>query len=107
MIATIEGANTVDEIKEIVASLELAPEFIGNMQQLCNSMSKPELALFYHRCLGSLAITTLLKAIKNNHVQSKRNQMQEIKDARAEVEDMKSNQGDVCSQRRVLLCYFS
>ena len=62
-IAAIEGANTIDEIKEIAVSLEIVPEFIGNMQQLHDSMSKPELALFYHQCLGSPAITTLLTAL--------------------------------------------
>ena len=70
VIATTEGANTVGEIKEIASSLQVALEFIGNMQQLRNSMSKPELALFYHQCLGSPAITTLLKAIKYNQLES-------------------------------------
>ena len=51
-IATNEGANTVDDIEEISASLQVAPQFISNMQQLRDSMSKPELALFYHQCLG-------------------------------------------------------
>ena len=135
-IATTGGANTIEEIKEIAASLQVAPVFIGNMQQLRDSMSKPELALFYHQCLGSLAITTLLKAIKNNQlesfpgltyelisrhlpqttadvkgrmtrickgVQSTRNQMQEIREARDKVEDMNPTE-EVCAVRDVY-CY--
>ena len=69
-MATTEGANTVKDIKEIVVSLQVAPEFISNMQQLRDSMSKPELALFYHQCLGSPAITTFPKAIKKNQLES-------------------------------------
>ena len=51
-MATTEGANTAKDIKEIAASLQVAPEFISNRQQLRDSMSRPELALFYHQCLG-------------------------------------------------------
>ena len=65
-IAKIEGANVIKEIEEIALSLQVTPEFIDNIKQLHDSMSKPELAL-YHQCLGSPAITRLLNAIKNNH----------------------------------------
>ena len=135
-IATNEGANTVDDIKEIAASLQVAPQFINNMQQLRDSMSKPELALFYHQCLGSPAITTFLKAIKNNQldsfpgltyelisrhlpqttadvkgrmtriqkgIQSTRNPIQEIQDARENVDDMNPTE-EICAVRDVY-CY--
>ena len=64
MIAIIKVANTIEEIKEIVATLETALEFIANMQQLCDSILKEKVVLFYHRCLSLSHKITPLKAIK-------------------------------------------
>lgn len=91
------------------------------MHQLRESMSKVELALLYHLCLGLPPKITLLKSIKNDQlelvlrlsykliirhlpqtiadlkdrmrrirqcVQSTRNPIQQIQDARVEVKDM-------------------
>ena len=57
-------ANSVQGMEEIAAALETTPGFLANMQQVRDSMSKAELALFYHQCLGSPAKATLLKAIR-------------------------------------------
>ena len=136
LIGSNAAGQTTNGIEEIAATLATTSEHLANMQQLRDSMSKAELALFYHQCLGSPAITTLLKAIKNKQlesfpgltyelisrhlpqttadvkgrmsrirqgVQSTRNQIEQIREARAEVDDMNPDE-EICATREIY-CY--
>ena len=58
MIASTEGASTIEEIEQIAAALETTPEFISNMP------------FFFHQCLGLPAVTTLLTDSKNDQLDS-------------------------------------